>query len=67
MAAHVDRLDVGTLEASIAVAVAAYDIAGYGPVNAQAVKTCEQGLPGLLAVMQRGREAEPVALAVRPL
>jgi indolepyruvate ferredoxin oxidoreductase len=58
-----DRLDADNLEAGIAVAAAARDIAGYGPVKDQAVEDYERCLPGLLAAMQEKRGSIPVRLA----
>ena len=42
------RLSTGNLQSAIAVVGAAVEIAGYGPVKAQAVEDYRAALPGLL-------------------
>jgi indolepyruvate ferredoxin oxidoreductase len=63
----VDQLETGNLDAGIAVAAAAGNIAGYGPVKEQSVEQYRQQLPGLLEAMASRPQNEPEQLAVQQL
>ncbi len=63
----VDKLDADRLDAGIALAAAAFEIAGYGPVKDAAVERYRENLPALLAAFESpaAAEAEPELLEVR--